>query len=148
MTISSLDPPRQGVNRSPALVGMRTSSVQDPPWGRIRALSDGLTGTDTVFLTGDMLLSANDLTLIARHQSAVVFRLWVKPAARAGDTLATTIGLLGIDAVDAVVPTDLTAADAEAAGYADLETLSRALAPGATGTLYRIRVRLMSRAPT
>jgi hypothetical protein len=94
-----------------------------------------------------MLLTANDLTLIARNRTAVVFRRWVQPAARTDQTLQTAVGFISIEAVDAVTLADIVAADAGAAGYADLETLRSALGPDDEGPLYRIRLRLVEARP-
>jgi hypothetical protein len=71
------------------------------------------------------------------------FRAWKRPTVRAGGTLQSPGGLLAIDAVDVIDPSDVTAADAHAAGARTVdEVLAEVLGPlrdDDSRRLYRIR---------
>jgi hypothetical protein len=67
----------------------------------------------------------------------VAFRRWRRPTVKAGGTLQSPAGVLGIDEVAAVEPADVTDADARAAGFRDRDEVLADLRP--EGTLYRIR---------
>ena len=68
----------------------------------------------------------------------VAFRRWKRPTVKAGGTLQSPGGLLGIDELTAIGPDDVTDDDARAAGYQSRdEALAADLRP--EGTLYRIR---------
>lgn len=58
----------------------------------------------------------------------VAFRWWTRPTVRAGGTLQSPVGLLGIDAVAVVAAGSITVADAVAAGHPSLAALRRDLA--------------------
>ncbi len=77
---------------------------------------------------------------IAAGEVDLAFRRWRRPTVRAGGSLRTPIGVLAIDAVDAIDPDDITDADARRAGHADREKALSALRP--EGTLYRIAFHL------
>lgn len=67
----------------------------------------------------------------------VAFRRWKRPTIKAGGTLQTPGGLLGIDELTPIQPDDVTDDDARAAGYANRDHALSDLRPD--GTLYRIR---------
>ena len=69
----------------------------------------------------------------------LAFRCWRRPTVRAGGTLKTAVGVVGIDAVERVLRKDLKAADARLAGYGSLDALLAELR-GREGTLYRIEL--------
>jgi len=69
----------------------------------------------------------------------VAVRRWRRQAVKAGGTMQSRGGLLGIDSVEIVIETEVTEQDARAAGYADRAELMAALAPFTEGELYRIR---------
>ncbi len=77
---------------------------------------------------------------IAAGEVDLAFRRWRRPTVRAGGTLRTPIGVLAIDAVDAIEPEDITDADARRAGHESREQALSALR--AEGTLYRIAFHL------
>jgi hypothetical protein len=89
-----------------------------------------------------MLIPVRDLQLIAEGRITVAFRRWVRPTVRSGGTLRTPVGVLAIDAVEPVTEAEITAADAAAAGFPDLEALGAALASRSEGSLFRIRLHL------
>ncbi len=68
-----------------------------------------------------------------------VFRVWKRPAARAGGRQRTPLGELRITSVEACARADLDAADATRAGFSTPEELLESLR-GRRGTLYRIRL--------
>ena len=92
----------------------------------------------------------DEIVLIARHvldrivtgEVTLQFRRWRRPTVRAGGTLRTAVGELGIDAVDAVRLADVTAADATSAGCSSRGELVEQLR-GRDGRLYRIVVRYL-----
>jgi len=86
-----------------------------------------------------VLLRTDALERIVRGEVSLVFRRWRRPTVRTGGSLRTALGVLRIVEVAAVEESDVSAADAAAAGYA-----SRAALLGDLGTrggqLYRIAV--------
>lgn len=87
-----------------------------------------------------MLLTQRALVGIADGSATLAFRRWRRPTVRAGGTLRTAIGVLAIDAVDAVSEADVTEADARRAGFSSRDELLADLRP--EGVLYRIELRL------
>jgi hypothetical protein len=87
-----------------------------------------------------MLIRRADLDRIASGEVTVAFRRWRRPTVKAGGTLRTAVGLLRIDAVDAVAESAVTDADARAAGASSRVALLQALGAHAEGVLYRIRL--------
>jgi hypothetical protein len=67
----------------------------------------------------------------------VALRRWKRPTVKAGGTLQSPGGLLGIDELAPVDPDDVTDDDARAAGYESRDEALADLRP--EGTLYRIR---------
>lgn len=86
-----------------------------------------------------MLIRRNVLESIRTGRIRLAFRRWKRPTVRAGGTLRTAVGVLQIEAVDAVDPAAITEADARAAGYSDRAALMAEL--DRAGTLYRIVLR-------
>ena len=64
-----------------------------------------------------MLIPASVADGIAAGEITVQFRWWTRPTVRAGGQLRSRVGVLQIDAVDAISPSRITVADAHAAGY-------------------------------
>ena len=77
---------------------------------------------------------------LADGSVTVAFRYWKRPTVKAGGSLVTPAGVLGIDGVDRIGLRRITAADARAAGYdtraALVADLARYRRPGTA--LYRI----------
>jgi hypothetical protein len=86
-----------------------------------------------------MLFRTKDLSAIVAGERTLAFRRWKRPAAAAGRTVKTQMGLVGIDAVEPIDPASVTGAEAMAAGYPDLAAL-RAMFDAQQGTCYRIRL--------
>ncbi len=86
-----------------------------------------------------MLLRTAVLERIVRGEISLVFRRWRRPTVRTGGSLRTALGVLRIIEVAAVEESDLSDADAAAAGYASRAALLDDLGPRA-GQLYRIEV--------
>lgn len=77
-----------------------------------------------------MLLPARIAAGVRDGSVGVAFRRWEQPRVRVGGTQLTSAGIVRFDAVEEVFdPADLTAADATAAGFADLDSLRRQLWP-------------------
>jgi hypothetical protein len=75
---------------------------------------------------------------IGRGEVTVAFRRWTRPTVKLGGSLTTRVGVLAIDAVDAIEPDDITVADAKAAGHESPEAVMAAIGDR-TGQLYRVR---------
>ncbi len=93
-----------------------------------------------------MLLNNAELELIRAGAVSLVFRRWRRPNVKPGGTLTTAIGVLAIDAVDAITQRDITDDDAHRAGHADRRSLLDTLR-GREGTLYRIAIRYAGEDP-
>lgn len=89
-----------------------------------------------------MLLKRATLEGIAEGRLTLAFRRWKRPTVRAGGELRTAIGVLGIDAVDAIAESDITEADARSAGYPDRDALLADLNRRSEGDLYRVALHL------
>jgi hypothetical protein len=89
-----------------------------------------------------MLLSPAVLRAIADGTVTLAFRRWERPRVRSGGGQRTSVGVLAFDAVEPVVRDEIGEDDARAAGFIDREELLRFLDRRATGTIYRIRLRL------
>lgn len=88
-----------------------------------------------------MLLDRRTLQGIAEGSITTVLRRWRRPSVKSGSTLLTAIGLLAIDAVEAISEAEIDDAAAKAAGFGSRDDALAALA-GRDGELYRIRIRL------
>ncbi len=87
-----------------------------------------------------MLLRRDELKAIYAGEVTVAFRRWVRPTVKAGGTLMTSFGVLGIDSVEVVDPEALTEADAAASGHPDLAALEEAVDYRTDRALYRVRL--------
>ncbi|MFA5122647.1 hypothetical protein [Zavarzinia sp.] len=87
-----------------------------------------------------MLLKQKILDRLAGGREALVFRRWHTPAFTPGQRLKTAAGPIEVGAVATVAPEDLSAADAEAAGFVTLDALIASFGP-AGPTLYRAVLR-------
>jgi hypothetical protein len=88
-----------------------------------------------------VLIDRHTLDGIRDGRIDLQFRRWRRPTVRAGGTLLTAIGQLGIDAVDVVAWHDVTEDEARRAGFPDRAALAEALGDR-DGALFRIAVRL------
>lgn len=89
-----------------------------------------------------MLFPRETVDAIAAGRVTVAFRKWRRPTVRAGGTLQTPAGLLGIEAVERIEESDITDSDAHDAGYQSRDELLRWLRRRDEGELYRIRFRV------
>lgn len=94
-----------------------------------------------------MLFRAETLEGIRTGQVTLAVRRWRRPTVRAGGTLTTAVGVLAIDSVERIDPSELTEDDARAAGAASLEELQDASYLRRDGELHRIRFRLIGEDP-
>ncbi len=85
--------------------------------------------------------------LIADGTVTVAVRRWKRPTVKAGGTLVTPVGVLGIDAVDIIEPTGLTDADAVAAGATSAEELLASPHLQRDGELHLVRFHLEGEDP-
>lgn len=86
-----------------------------------------------------MLFRAALYELIREGRVTVAFRCWKRPTVLAGGTLLTPAGLLSIDEVEPIEPSDVSEADAVAAGASSVDELATSLRCDPDRRLYRIR---------
>ncbi|MER5303736.1 hypothetical protein ABT039_30335 [Streptomyces lasiicapitis] len=88
-----------------------------------------------------MLFTQDALARIAAGEVDLAFRRWRRPAVRPGTALRTAVGVLAVEAVDAVDEAAVSDKDARRAGYPDRAHLLADQRPGADRTLYRVTLR-------
>jgi hypothetical protein len=69
----------------------------------------------------------------------VAIRRWRRPSVKAGGTLQSKAGLLGIDSVEVIEAGDVTEDDARAAGFGSMAEVLDQLARFPEGDVYRVR---------
>ncbi|HEY7267694.1 MAG TPA: hypothetical protein VH501_08380 [Solirubrobacterales bacterium] len=84
-----------------------------------------------------MLFNRRVLDGIEAGEIDLAFRRWRRPTVKAGGTLHTRAGLLGIDAVDPIGERRIDSEQAHRAGFAGKRELLESLRP--EGRLYRVR---------
>lgn len=89
-----------------------------------------------------MLIPMATLREIGAGRIDLAFRRWSRPTVKTGGTLRTAIGVLRIDAVDAIELASVTDRAARRAGFADRAALEAELDRHRAGQLYRIRLHL------
>jgi len=94
-----------------------------------------------------MLFRPVTLRRIADGAVTLAFRRWIQPRVKAGGSQRTAIGVIAFDAVEAVDRDDLAEADATAAGFGSTRELLAFVDRRTTGTIYRIRLRLVGPDP-
>jgi len=94
-----------------------------------------------------MLFDRPTLDAIADGTVTVAFRRWRRPTVKAGGTLTTAVGVLAIDAVEAIDDGDVTEADARAAGRSSVTDVLAHRGLQREGQLYRVRFRLVGEDP-
>lgn len=94
-----------------------------------------------------MLFSQEALARIAAGEVDLAFRRWARPAVRPGTQLRTAVGVLAVDAVDAVEESAVSDRDARRAGYADRASLLADQRPGTDRTFYRVALRRVGADP-
>lgn len=94
-----------------------------------------------------MLFKADVLRGIAMGSITVAFRRWRRPSVKAGGSLRSSVGVLGIDEVARIEEDDITEADAKLAGYDSRDHLVADLHRRRDGDLYRIKFHLAGTDP-
>jgi hypothetical protein len=94
-----------------------------------------------------MLFRPVTLGAIADGAVTLAFRRWDVPRVRPGGRQRTAVGVIAFDAVEAVDRDDLGEADATAAGFASRDELLAFVDRRTSGTIYRIRLRLVGPDP-
>lgn len=94
-----------------------------------------------------MLFRPDVLAAIADGRVDRTFRRWERPRVRQGGRQRTAIGVIAFDAVEPVPRSRLTGEDARRAGLSSLAELLRFVDRRETGTIYRIRLRLVGPDP-
>ncbi len=89
-----------------------------------------------------MLFTQTALAGIESGTITLAFRRWKRARVRPGSRLRTRVGVVGVDAVDAVDPQRITQGEARQAGFDSRAALLRELERRGEGTTYRIRLRL------
>lgn len=89
-----------------------------------------------------MLFKRHILDAIEKGEVTLAFRRWVRPTVKSGGSLRTAIGVLTIEAVEAIDPEKIRPVEAKQAGYASRENLLADLATRKGGQVYRIRFHL------
>jgi hypothetical protein len=84
-----------------------------------------------------MLFNLRALDGIEAGEIDLAFRRWKRPTVKAGGTLRTRAGLLGIDAVEPIGERRIDAEQARRAGFANKRELLESLRP--EGRLYRVQ---------
>lgn len=92
-----------------------------------------------VVCAATMLLSQRLNGRIRSGEITVAFRRWKRPTVVAGGTLQSPAGLLRIDEVAVIEPSEITGEDIAAAGFSSADALTASLRPGTDRQLYRIR---------
>lgn len=94
-----------------------------------------------------MLIKIVILDRIVAGEISLIFRRWKKCGVKAGGTQMTQRGVLGIDAVEVITESKITAADAKAAGFDSKKDLLASMPPDPELDIYRIRVRYIGEDP-
>ena len=94
-----------------------------------------------------MLFPPTTLQAIADGTITIAFRRWEQPRVRPGGRQRTAVGVIAFDSVEAVEREAITDADAIAAGFGDRAALLAVVDRRASGTIYRIRLRLAGSDP-
>jgi hypothetical protein len=89
-----------------------------------------------------MLFKGDDVKGILAGDITLAFRRWKRPTVKAGGSLRVPGGVLAIEAVEIIDPSDVTDKDARDAGRESRASLLAALEKYPDGQLYRIRFRL------
>ena len=84
-----------------------------------------------------MLLKRELLELIKAGKVDLIFRRWNRPTVKAGGTLKTKVGLLAIKSITDMSPDEVTEAEAQRAGFADVAEFRRWLDTMKEGSLFQ-----------
>lgn len=84
-----------------------------------------------------MLLKRELLELIKAGKVDLIFRRWNRPTVKAGGTLKTKVGRLAIKSITDMSPDQVTDAEAQRAGFADVTEFRRWLDKMKEGSLFQ-----------
>ena len=84
-----------------------------------------------------MLIKREVLEAIRRGEITLQFRRWSRPTVKPGGTLKTKVGLLRIGTITDMQAEDVTLADAQRAGFADLASFRTWLGTMKDGPLFQ-----------
>lgn len=93
-----------------------------------------------------MLFRMDTLAAVREGRVTLALRRWKRPSVKAGGRLLTPIGELAIETVEPIALDEITADDAQQAGFADLAAARAAVATG-EGEVHRIRFHLAGADP-
>lgn len=94
-----------------------------------------------------MLFKEIHLQGIKAGKVKLAFRKWQKPSVKVGTRIHTSIGLLEIDSIDAIIESDITETDAINAGFNSKEHLLKSFPQNSNGMIYKIEVSYHSEDP-
>lgn len=94
-----------------------------------------------------MLIKHQVLERIADGTVTLVFRRWKRPTVKTGGQLRTAVGILAIDEVTVIHVDEITAEDAQKAGYSSCSELLHMLDKNEEGALYRIKFHFAGQDP-
>jgi hypothetical protein len=94
-----------------------------------------------------MLIKHQVLKRIADGTVTLAFRRWQRPTVKTGGQLRTAVGILAIDEVTVIHVDEITAEDAQKAGYSSCSELLHTLNKNEEGTLYRIKFHFAGQDP-
>lgn len=94
-----------------------------------------------------MLFPPATLQAIADGTVTLAFRRWDEPRVKPGGRQRTAIGVIAFDAVETIERDEITDSDAVAAGFADRDALLGFVDRRASGTIYRVRLRVAGSDP-
>jgi hypothetical protein len=94
-----------------------------------------------------MLFTQSALAGLESGTITVAFRRWKRARVRAGSRLRTSVGVVGIEAIDVVDPDRITEREARQAGFDSRTALVRELDRRGEGATYRIRLRVIGPDP-
>lgn len=87
-----------------------------------------------------MLIKLEVLEAIKRGDITLQFRRWKRRSVKAGGTLKTRVGILSIGAITPIAAEDVSAQDAQRAGFRDVADFLKWLDTMKPGELDRIEV--------
>lgn len=94
-----------------------------------------------------MLFTVNHLEGIKSGKISLAFRKWKKQSVNAGSRINTAIGIIEITSIAACGRENITAENANQAGFSDLDRMLSLLDKFNEGTIYKMSVRYISEDP-
>lgn len=94
-----------------------------------------------------MLIKHQVLERIADGTVTLAFRRWQRPTVKTGGQIRTAVGILAIDEVTIIHVDEITAEDAQKAGYSSCSELLHKLNRNEEGRFYRIKFHFVGQDP-